>query len=499
MTKQDYNKLSAKDVKLIAATCGINSKLKKDEIIDNLVAIFGSEDPRVRLNIKTENSISEISKRLCDESSKNSDNNRAECPDNNESTLRKERNPVKRTENSGKNQENLGTKTEQILSEEGKKTENQESNIDCLGILEVKAEGYGFLRSENLFPTNSDIYVAPPIIKKWQLRSGDRIEGKARPQPRDYNSQYALCYIDSINYEKPYCVRRTNFEKLVPIYPDRQIVLERNDAEVISTRIMDLISPIGKGQRGLIVSPPKAGKTVLLKNIANAITHNNPEVHLIMLLIDERPEEVTDIKESVDALVVSSTFDELPSRHIAVSELCLDHAQRFVEMGKDVVILMDSITRLARAYNMEITPTGRSLSGGLDPGALYKPKKFFGAARNIKDGGSLTIIATALVDTGSKLDDVIYEEFKGTGNMELHLDRQLADRRIFPAIDIVRSGTRKEELLLDRDALDVSYRIRKAFAGQAGNYWETADKFYKKFASVRSNREYIEMYKKKTE
>ncbi len=340
----------------------------------------------------------------------------------------------------------------------------EEKEFDCYGILEINQNGYGFLRAETLYPGTKDIFVPPPLIRRHLLRTGDMIAGKAKLQPKEYNAQFALCSVADINgiIAENIGVRPT-FDTLVPTYPDEQLILETTRQEY-ATRIIDMFAPIGKGQRGLIVSPPKAGKTVLMKTIANAITKNYPDIHLIMLLIDERPEEVTDIKESVNAMVVASTFDEMTSRHVAVSEFCLEHAMRMVEMREDVVILMDSITRLARAYNQEVTPSGRSLSGGLDPAALYKPKKFFGAARNIKGGGSLTIIATALVDTGSRLDDVIYEEFKGTGNMELHLDRSLAERRIFPSIDITLSGTRKEELLLPRTTLDKVYALRRAFS-----------------------------------
>ncbi|MBQ7445394.1 MAG: transcription termination factor Rho [Clostridia bacterium] len=340
----------------------------------------------------------------------------------------------------------------------------EEKEFTCYGILEINQNGYGFLRAETLYPGTKDIFVPPPLIRRHLLRTGDMITGKAKPQSKEFNAQYALttvCEINGIIAEN--VTSRPTFDSLIPTYPDERFTLEVTPGEY-ATRIIDMFAPIGKGQRGLIVSPPKAGKTVLLKTIANSLLRNYPDVHLIMLLIDERPEEVTDIKESVNAMVVASTFDEMTSRHVAVSEFCLEHAMRMVEMGEDVVILMDSITRLARAYNQEVTPSGRSLSGGLDPAALYKPKKFFGAARNIKGGGSLTIIATALVDTGSRLDDVIYEEFKGTGNMELHLDRSLAERRIFPSIDITLSGTRKEELLLPPSTLDKIYALRRSFA-----------------------------------
>lgn len=331
------------------------------------------------------------------------------------------------------------------------------------GLLEVLQDGYGFLRVNMYYPGNKDIYVAPAQIRRFGLKTGDYVKGRSRLQ-RDNERYQALCFIETVNdLPAEESTRRKPFESLIPIYPDERIRLETVQNE-LSTRMIDLMAPIGKGQRGMIVSPPKAGKTVLLKKIANAITTNYPEIKLIVLLIDERPEEVTDMQESIQGEVVSSTFDELPERHIKVAELVFERARRLVEMGHDVVILMDSLTRLARAYNITIAPTGRSLSGGLDPGALYNPKRFFGAARNIRGGGSLTIVATALIDTGSKMDDVIFEEFKGTGNMELHLDRKLSEKRVFPAVDINKSGTRKEELLLSEAEINSVYAIRKAIS-----------------------------------
>ena len=332
---------------------------------------------------------------------------------------------------------------------------------DGAGLLEIQPDGYGFLRAENCLPGSRDVYISIAQIRRFNLRTGDYVEGKTRPQ-REGDRYSALIYITRINGEPPEkAANRKPFESLIPLYPDERLRLESAENHDLSLRLIDILAPIGKGQRGMIVSQPKAGKTTLLKKIANAIARNNPEVKLIVLLIDERPEEVTDMKRSIQGDVIYSTFDEAPENHARVSEMVLEHAQRMVEMGKDVVILLDSITRLARAYNLVIPPTGRSLSGGLDPGALYKPKKFFGAARNIENGGSLTIIATALVDTGSRMDDIIYEEFKGTGNMELHLDRKLSDKRIFPAIDLVRSGTRREELLMTPKELEGAYSARK--------------------------------------
>ena len=373
-----------------------------------------------------------------------------------------------------------------------KKAEFQENSEEVTGLLDVMQEGYGFLRVNKYFNGNKDVFVAPNFIRKYSLRTGDEIVGRSRPQ-RDNDRYQALFYINSINGRSPDTSQnRVPFESLIPIYPDEQLKLETVQNE-LSTRLIDLIAPIGKGQRGMIVSPPKAGKTVLLKKIANAITANYPDVKLIVLLIDERPEEVTDMRESIQGEVVSSTFDEMPERHIKVAEMVFERARRLVEFGNDVVILMDSLTRLARAYNITITPTGRSLSGGLDPGAMYNPKKFFGAARNIRGGGSLTIVATALIDTGSKMDDVIFEEFKGTGNMELHLDRKLSEKRVFPAIDINKSGTRKEELLLSEAALNAVFSIRKAIANAGGA--DVTEMIVSKMLKTQNNDEFIKSVK----
>jgi transcription termination factor Rho len=328
------------------------------------------------------------------------------------------------------------------------------------GLLEILNEGYGFLRPSFYFPSKDDIYVSPSQIRKFDLRTGDRVSGQVRP-PHDTERYYGLLRIEAINGEDPEIARdRPNFEGFTPIFPDERFKLETTRNE-ISGRLMDLIAPVGKGQRGLIVSPPKAGKTVLLKRMANAITTNHPDTYLMVLLIDERPEEVTDMQRSVRGEVIASTFDELPENHARVSEMALERAKRLVETGRDVVILLDSITRMTRAYNLIEPNSGRTLSGGMDPAAFHKPKRFFGAARNMEEGGSLTILATCLVDTGSRMDDVIYEEFKGTGNMEVHLDRKIAERRIYPAIDIKRSGTRKEELLQTREEIESIWLFRK--------------------------------------
>ncbi len=332
------------------------------------------------------------------------------------------------------------------------------------GILEILPDGYGFLRPHAYLPSHEDIYVSPSQIRRFDMRTGDRISGQVRT-PKETERFFALLRVESINgYDPDVASQRKHFDVLTPIFPDERITLENSGPGEISCRIIDLISPLGKGQRGLIVAPPKAGKTYLLKKIANAITRNYKDIYLMVLLIDERPEEVTDMQRSVDGEVVSSTFDEPPENHVKVSEMVLERAKRLVEHKRDVVILLDSITRLARGYNLVVPPSGRTLSGGVDPTALHKPKRFFGAARNIEEGGSLTILATALVETGSRMDDVIFEEFKGTGNMELVLDRKLSEKRVFPAIDVRRSGTRREESLLSKEELELVWNFRKTFS-----------------------------------
>jgi len=331
------------------------------------------------------------------------------------------------------------------------------------GVLDIMSDGYGFLRPSGFLPSTEDIYVAASQIRRFDLRAGDLVSGRVR-RPKENERYYGLLQVEAVNGVSPdVASERIHFPALTPLFPTRKMGMEIS-SDKLSTRIIDLLAPVGFGQRGLIVAPPKAGKTLLLKEIANSITHLHPHVELFVLLIDERPEEVTDMQRSVAGEVVASTFDEVPENHIKVAELVLERAMRLVEHGKDVVILMDSITRLARAYNLVIPPSGRTLSGGIDPAALHRPKRFFGAARNIEEGGSLTILATALVDTGSRMDDVIYEEFKGTGNMELMLDRRLAEKRIFPAIDIRRSGTRREELLMTTEALDKIWGLRKTMS-----------------------------------
>ncbi len=357
------------------------------------------------------------------------------------------------------------------------------------GILEVLPDGYGFLRGENYLSTPKDVYISPVQIRRFKLDKGDKIKGIARP-PKEGEKFPALIYVGEVNGEAPEkAYRRTKFDDLIPIYPTEKLKLEV-DSKDYATRIMDLMSPVGKGQRGMIVAPPKVGKTTLLKKIANSISANNPEVELIVLLIDERPEEVTDMKRSIKGEVIYSTFDELPEHHVKVAEMVLERGKRLVEQKKDVVILLDSITRLARAYNLTIPSSGRTLSGGFDPAALHKPKKFFGAARNIENGGSLTILATSLIETGSRMDEVIFEEFKGTGNMEVVLDRKLSEKRIFPAIDINKSGTRREDLLLNSKELETVYALRKAL-----NSMPTADvteQVLSQMTKTKDNKEFIE-------
>jgi len=356
------------------------------------------------------------------------------------------------------------------------------------GVLDInRAEGFGFLRPINYSSSQEDIYISSSQIRRFDLRNGDLVSGTARP-PRQGEKFNGLMQVGFVNGKDPEEAKeRDHFPGLTPLYPEKQMVLETTRGRIAS-RMLDLICPIGFGQRGLIVAPPKAGKTSLLKEIANGITTNYPEAELIILLIDERPEEVTDIERTVDAEVVYSTFDQLPENHIKISELVLERALRLVEDGRDVIILMDSLTRLARAYNLTIPPSGRTLSGGIDPAALYRPKKFFGSARNIEEGGSLTILATALVETGSRMDDVIYEEFKGTGNSEIHLSRELAERRVFPAIDVKRSGTRKEDMLLSQETLEAIWKVRHVIKGDG---LETSEQLVKQLRETKSNADFI--------
>ncbi len=377
--------------------------------------------------------------------------------------------------------------------EKNNSNQNQNNTTEVKGILDIHIDGFGFLRGDNYLTTPNDVYVSPTQIRRFNLKTGDYIYGIARPAGESERFD-ALIYVKTVNGDTiDKTLKRKPFEYLTPIYPNQRLRLE-NEGEDYAVRLIDLLAPIGKGQRGIIVAPPKTGKTTLLKSVANSISKNNPEVNLIVLLVDERPEEVTDMRRSINGEVIYSTFDELPEHHIKVAEMVLERAMRLVEHGKDVVILLDSITRLARAYNLTIPPTGRTLSGGIDPGALHKPKKFFGAARNIENGGSLTILATALIETGSRMDDVIFEEFKGTGNMEVHLDRRLSERRIFPAIDIYKSGTRKDELILDPKERDAAWAIRRSLNNNPQEITETV---ITNIIRTKNNEEFISRLKTK--
>lgn len=378
-----------------------------------------------------------------------------------------------------------------------KNIKSLDSGQKAHGILEVMPDGYGFIRCENYLPGENDIYVSPAQIRKFNLKTGDILTGAIRIKTQSEKFS-ALLFVESVNgYEPEMAARRQHFEDLTPIFPHERLSMETEKSS-IPMRMVDLLSPVGKGQRGMIVSPPKAGKTTLLKEVALSVLKNNPEVHLLILLIDERPEEVTDIKETIqgdNVEIIYSTFDELPEHHKRVSEMVIERAKRLVEHKKDVMILLDSITRLARAYNLTVSPSGRTLSGGLDPAALHMPKRFFGAARNMREGGSLTILATALVDTGSKMDDVVYEEFKGTGNMELVLDRKLSEKRMFPAIDIPKSSTRREDLLLNEDEQEAVEIMRRALNGMRAE--EAVESILNMFSNTKNNNELIEMVKKK--
>ncbi|WP_314025067.1 transcription termination factor Rho [Filifactor alocis] len=439
--KERLKKLKVAELKELASDCGISikEKHKKDEFVAMLLEESYDEIVREYFD-KRDNSL------LSKEEQENPSSNQKES--------------------SQQEQEINSTRHNLYDKKEYERIIQDKDSATAEGILEILPDGFGFLRGPNYISTENDVYVSPAQIRRFNMKTGDKLLGIVRPKNKNERFD-ALLYVKSVNGIKPdIASKRKDFEKLVPIYPDTRLKLAHCDVSP-SVRLVDIFTPIGKGQRGLIVAPPKAGKTTLLKQIANAILKNHSEVELIVLLIDERPEEVTDIRESVQADVISSTFDELPSNHIKVAEMVLARAKNLVEHGRDVVILMDSITRLARAYNLTIVPTGRTLSGGLDPGALYGPKKFFGAARNVRAGGSLTILATALIDTGSRMDDMIYEEFKGTGNMELHLDRKLAEKRLFPAMDIDRSGTRKEELLLDVKEYEKILKLRRILSNKS--------------------------------
>lgn len=465
------------------------SAMRKSELIDAIIAAeenestVGYTDNEATVNTVTERTVNNSETANTNNEVINNTNNNNEAVNNNHRQHQNER-YEKRPYQERTYQEHTVN--------EGKASYDEAKEPEMAdGILEVLQEGYGFIRCENFLPGENDVYVAPSQIRRFNLKTGDIIRGpkKAKTQAEKFS---AIMYVESVNGLNPVVAqRRKAFETLTPIFPNERIHLERN-SNTIAMRMVDLISPIGKGQRGMIVSQPKSGKTTLLKQIANAVTKNNPEMHLMILLIDERPEEVTDIKESItgdNVEVIYSTFDELPERHKRVSEMVIERAKRLVEQKQDVIILLDSITRLARAYNMTVQASGRTLSGGLDPAALHMPKRFFGAARNMREGGSLTILATALVETGSKMDDVVFEEFKGTGNMELVLDRKLSEKRVFPAIDIAKSGTRREDLLLDKEELEAVDIMRKALNSLKTD--EAAERILDLFTKTRNNDEFV--------
>ena len=477
--REKYESLSAVVLRDLAKARGLKniSGMKKSDLVDLMVA----EDER---QSKEENKKQREQTSQREQTPQREQAQREQTPQREQAQQRPAREPREGRENPKES----GAVDETIS--------NLDSGIMANGILEVMPDGYGFIRCENYLPGENDVYVSPSQIRKFNLKTGDIVAGNTRVKTQQEKFS-ALLYVSSVNgYHPGVAQKRKNFEDLTPIFPNRRIRLERPGCSV-AMRIVDLVSPIGKGQRGMIVSQPKAGKTTLLKEIAKSVTKGNPDMHLIILLIDERPEEVTDIKEAIvgeNVEVIYSTFDELPEHHKRVSEMVIERAKRLVEHGKDVMILLDSITRLARAYNLTVPPSGRTLSGGLDPAALHMPKRFFGAARNMREGGSLTILATALVDTGSKMDDVVFEEFKGTGNMELVLDRKLSEKRVFPAIDIVKSGTRRDDLLLEPEEQEAVEIMRKAINGMRTD--EAVENILNMFARTRNNQEYIHMVKK---
>ena len=496
--REKYESLALADLKAIAKSRGIRgtSTMKKAEVVEAMLELDNREGQRTSQTARSFAASSSRRSASLEGGEELERNERVERADRSEKTEKIDR--TDRIERSEKID-----RTDRIeKTERGEKQESEKSLAEldsgelANGILEVMPDGYGFIRCENYLPGENDVYVAPSQIRRFGLKTGDIVEGNTRVKTQSEKFS-ALLFVKRINgYTPEVASRRRNFESMTPIFPDSRLRMETGGASV-AMRIMDLISPVGKGQRGMIVSPPKAGKTTLLKEVAKSIKRNNPEMHLIILLIDERPEEVTDIREAIEGPnveVIYSTFDELPDHHKRVSEMVIERAKRLVEHGRDVTILLDSITRLTRAYNLVVPPSGRTLSGGLDPTALHMPKRFFGAARNMREGGSLTILATALVETGSKMDDVIYEEIKGTGNMEMVLDRKLSERRVFPAIDIPKSGTRREDLLLDQEEQEAINTMRKALHTLKAE--EAVDKILDMFSKTRNNMEFVNMVKK---
>lgn len=488
MTKQEYESKTLAELKDIAKGLNIKnlSKYKKNELIEEILNASNMSNFIKKDGVILRENIAPKVVKLDDDRTRKLESaeqpkffNRSETRTNNNSNTGAD---INQTENAAK-KENL---REMI----------NDSSV-ANGILEIlENNSFGFLRCKNYLTSSDDIYVSPSQIRRFNLRTGDEVEGKVR-EAKEAEKFKALLFVQKVNGEAPEkAIGRKSFETLTPIYPKERLRLETSDSNDLASRLMDIICPIGKGQRGIIVAPPKAGKTTVLKKIAQNISKNYPEIKLIVLLIDERPEEVTDMQRSINGDVVYSTFDEEPQNHAKVSQMVLERAKRMVEQGKDVVILLDSITRLSRAYNLTITPTGRTLSGGLDPGALIMPKKFFGAARKIEEGGSLTILATALVETGSRMDDMIFEEFKGTGNMEVHLDRKLQERRIFPAIDIYKSGTRKDDLILSKEELDVAFSIRKTMY-KDGNIEDITENLINILSKTKSNKEFVEVFQKR--
>lgn len=466
MTREKYESLplaTLKELSKVRKMKGV-STLKKADLIEAMIRLDEQEE-KEKLSEQTESVL--------------------EKPDKETEEQKKDE---KVSEDSKENKEHKEAREKKAETD----IEQLDSGCSVSGLLEVMPDGFGFIRSDNYLPGENDVYVSPAQIRRFGLKTGDILSGNTRIKTQSEKFS-ALLYVTTVNgYHPSEAAKRPNFEELTPIFPNERIRLEHPGSST-AMRIIDLISPIGKGQRGMIVSPPKAGKTTLLKEVALSVQKTDPKMHLLILLIDERPEEVTDIKEAIEGPnveVIYSTFDELPEHHKRVSEMLIARAKRLVEHGQDVMILLDSITRLSRAYNLTVPPSGRTLSGGLDPAALYSPKRFFGAARNMREGGSLTILATALVETGSKMDDVVYEEFKGTGNMELMLDRKLQEKRVFPAIDIPRSGTRREDLLLNKEEQEASYIIRKALNGMKAE--EAADNLINMFSRTKSNVELVQ-------
>ena len=521
--REKYESLALVQLKELAKVRGLKgtSTMKKADLVEAMLA----EDERLK---------KEEEAKAAEEKQEAAKSEEAEKPERTERPVRQERNyrqdrydrqdrndrnyrtdrtertdRAERTDRSETGTEMVGVRSEaytrertfnpnNVAYDESQYPKELDSGIEASGILEVMPDGYGFIRCENFLPGENDVYVAPSQIRRFNLKTGDIIVGNRRVKAATEKFA-ALLYIKTVNgYPLSATETRPNFEDLTPIFPNQRLHMENpREKTSVAMRVLDLLAPIGKGQRGMIVSPPKAGKTTLLKQVAKAITTNHPDMHLMILLIDERPEEVTDIKEAIvgpNVEVIYSTFDELPERHKRVSEMVIERAKRLVEHGRDVIILLDSITRLARAYNLTVAPSGRTLSGGLDPAALHMPKRFFGAARNMREKGSLTILATALVDTGSRMDDVVYEEFKGTGNMELVLDRKLSEKRIFPAIDILKSGTRRDDLLLTKEEAEAVDIIRKATNSLKPD--EAVEKILDLFSKTRNNREFVEMVKK---